>query len=106
MVWLYFRFSLMFPRHRGTDGQAEHHRYLNLPTSSGVVIKPQSKENIDYARDGRCRHFLNLDDLIEPQNGSAAVSNQWCIGNIFDCGAGPIAHSLFHKRKIYVKLHI
>lgn len=49
--------------------------------SSGVVATTEQANQI-YTISGRKRHFLERGDLIQLQDGPAAVSNQWGIGNI------------------------
>ena len=49
--------------------------------SSGVIV-PADVANHIYSTSGRRRHFLRPDELVQLQDGPAAVSNQWGIGNI------------------------
>ncbi|MGZ8292158.1 MAG: hypothetical protein ACXWVG_03830 [Telluria sp.] len=48
----------------------------------GGVVKTADQANEIYTRTGYRRHFMKPEDLIELANETAAVSNQWGIGNI------------------------
>lgn len=48
----------------------------------GGVVKTADEANEIYTRTGYRRHFMKPEDLIELANETAAVSNQWGIGNI------------------------
>jgi len=64
-----------------TFAQLEQAFPRKLQGSSGVIATADQANTI-YANDGRRRHFLNPNDLVELRDGPAAVSSQWGIGNI------------------------
>jgi len=53
----------------------------SIQGSRGVVDTADEANHI-YTTSGRRRHFLDPSDLIQLQDGIAAVSSQWGIGNI------------------------
>lgn len=64
-----------------TFAQLEKAFPKSLQGGLGVVATLDQANDV-YARDERRRHFLNRDDLMELQDGPAAVCSQWGIGNI------------------------
>jgi len=68
--------------HPGTTFAQLEKTFPKTLQGSGGVVATADQANDIYARLGWRRHYLNPGELIELQDGPAAVSNQWGIGNI------------------------
>ena len=73
------RFAELYP---GTTFAQLEIAFPKALQGSGGVVATADQANDIYTRLGWRRHYLNPDELIELQDGPAAVSNQWGIGNI------------------------